>query len=295
MNARAQAAGAAFVMPRLPLLVFTDLDGTLLDHDDYGFEPALPALQRLRKAAVPLIPTTSKTLAEVAELNRDRLHNPHPCIVENGSGLCLPPGYLDDTGCDGMHHGYRVQLLGAGYHELVAQLQQLRQHHGFRFRGFNDMSSAEVARATGLDAHQAACARRRLSSEPLLWQDSAAALVAFREQLAALGLHLTRGGRFWHVMGDTDKAIAMARLCQLYRGAGFRDFTTVALGDGPNDAGLLAAADIAVIIPRKDGGRLDCRGRHETLLAPHPGPAGWNAVLQTLLDRYATSRPADAG
>ena len=44
-----------FARPTLPLLVFTDLDGTLLDHDDYGFEPALPALHRLAAAQVPLV------------------------------------------------------------------------------------------------------------------------------------------------------------------------------------------------------------------------------------------------
>ena len=82
-----------FTEPELPLLVFTDLDGTLLDHDDYGFAPALPALERLRAAAVPLIPTTSKTLAETARLSR-ALGNGHPCIVENGSAICVPEGYF---------------------------------------------------------------------------------------------------------------------------------------------------------------------------------------------------------
>lgn len=30
-----------------PLLVFTDLDGTLLDHESYDWSPARPALNRL--------------------------------------------------------------------------------------------------------------------------------------------------------------------------------------------------------------------------------------------------------
>ena len=58
-----------FSRPDIPLLVFTDLDGTLLDHDSYSFEPARPALARLRSAGVPVIPTTSKTLAEVSATN----------------------------------------------------------------------------------------------------------------------------------------------------------------------------------------------------------------------------------
>ena len=44
-----------------PLLVFTDLDGTLLDHHSYSHAAALPGLERLRGLEVPVIPVTSKT------------------------------------------------------------------------------------------------------------------------------------------------------------------------------------------------------------------------------------------
>ena len=284
----------AFTPPRLPLLVYTDLDGTLLDHDDYDFTPALPALARLRELGIPLIPTTSKTLAESAELN-DRLDNPHPCIIENGSALCVPPGYLPDVAGSERHHGYQVQLLAPGYDAVLAQLQRLREDFGFCFRGFNDMNVAQIAEDTGLDMHAAVQAKARLCSEPLIWEDSVTALAAFREQLAQAGLRLTRGGRYWHVMGQTDKAQAMLRLCERYRAAGFDEFTTIALGDSPNDAELLNAADLAVIIPRKDGGTLACQGKLQTLYAAAPGPTGWNAAMLQLLDQCATTLPADAG
>ena len=77
---------AAFAVPAIPLLVFTDLDGSLLDHDDYSFSAALPALSRLRDHAVPLVPLTSKTLAEMRVLQQ-ALHNPHPFVIENGSAI----------------------------------------------------------------------------------------------------------------------------------------------------------------------------------------------------------------
>ena len=48
------------------LIVFTDLDGTLLDHDDYSFEAARPALAKLETLNIPVILTTSKTATEVS-------------------------------------------------------------------------------------------------------------------------------------------------------------------------------------------------------------------------------------
>ena len=42
-------------------LVFTDLDGTLLD-EDYGWEAARPAVEALRAASIPIILNSSKLL-----------------------------------------------------------------------------------------------------------------------------------------------------------------------------------------------------------------------------------------
>ena len=75
-----------FVKPKLPVLVFTDLDGTLLDHDDYSFSAAVPALALLRELHILVIANTSKTLAELEGLKK-AMGNLHPCIVENGSAL----------------------------------------------------------------------------------------------------------------------------------------------------------------------------------------------------------------
>ena len=49
--------------------IFTDLDGTLLDHDTYSWAPAAPAIERIKKLGIPLIAISSKTLAELSHLN----------------------------------------------------------------------------------------------------------------------------------------------------------------------------------------------------------------------------------
>ena len=69
------------------LLVFSDLDGTLLDHATYSFEPARPALDRLRNLGIPLILTTSKTAAEVAGLHAALLGCEQAVADGEGAGL----------------------------------------------------------------------------------------------------------------------------------------------------------------------------------------------------------------
>lgn len=53
------------------LVVFTDLDATLLDEETYGYEAAAPALQELRRLGAPLVLCTGRTRAEVEPLHRE--------------------------------------------------------------------------------------------------------------------------------------------------------------------------------------------------------------------------------
>ncbi|HAC9004228.1 TPA: HAD hydrolase family protein, partial [Salmonella enterica subsp. enterica] len=48
-----------------PLLIFTDLDGTLLNSHTFEWQPAAPWLTRLHESGVPVILCSSKTAAEM--------------------------------------------------------------------------------------------------------------------------------------------------------------------------------------------------------------------------------------
>ena len=79
---------------RKKVLIFTDLDGTLLDADNYSFEEALPALEKIKKRKIPLILCSSKTKAEL-ELYQKKLKIKSPFISENGGAIFIPPAYFN--------------------------------------------------------------------------------------------------------------------------------------------------------------------------------------------------------
>lgn len=264
---------------RQNVLVFTDLDGTLLDPVNYSFAAALAALEALRTQGIALVLCSSKTRAEMM-LYRQRLDNNHPFIVENGGGVYLPSGYFaTPIVSDHTLPGFERITLGTPHAEIRRQFVALRAQTGARVRGFTDMDVAEIAALTGLDAEQAALARQREFDEPFVFDGPVDA--GFFQAIKSVGLNWTEG-RLHHMLGQHDKGRAVRLLKALYElehGA----MTTLGLGDGPNDLPMLRAVDHAVLVRHPDGlanASLQLAGLTTT---HHPGPAGWNdAVLDFL-------------
>lgn len=262
-------------------LIVTDLDGTLLDHNTYCFDAAIPALEALRQCGIPLILATSKTRAEV-ELWRERLGCDGPFIVENGGAVFLPNSQLPRP----PQHAIRVEQywcipIGRPYSEIRAGLRQASQHSGCRVRGFGDMSDEEVAWRCRLPLGEASLARLREYDEPFVALDSDR-LQAVVEALAGLGIRCSRGGRFHHAHGDNDKAEAVRILRRLYQQEADAEVEVLGLGDGPNDAAFLREADWAVVMPSPLLGEV-LRLVPRAVTAPASGPQGWcEAVLEWL-------------
>lgn len=260
------------------LILFSDLDGTLLDHDTYDWRPARQALQRLNDLDIPLVLNSSKTGAEIRVL-REALDNRHPYIVENGAGVVIPAGYFD-AGPE------EVISNGASRAAILKTLQTLRAQ-GYRFTGFADLSPAQLATLTGLDENSARMAGGRIGTEPLRWEGTAVELERFRRDLAERGLALQQGGRFLHVMGHFDKADGMVRLMQRYQArTPQQPCVAVALGDSPNDLAMLAGADLAVIIAGVNASRIQLPAEHPLIRSDEPGPSGWNRCVLEVLSRY---------
>jgi mannosyl-3-phosphoglycerate phosphatase family protein len=267
------------------LVIFTDLDGTLLAERTYSWAAAVPALRRVARLRVPLVFCSSKSRAEIL-VWRERMSNAHPFISENGGGIFIPPGYFAGLENLPLTAGLATIVLGCPYARLREEFTILRQRLGVAVRGFGDMTVAEIAALTGLTCEHAELARQRDFDEPFIFEAGIDA--RFLRAIEESGRHWTRG-RLQHMMGEHDKGSAVRVLVDLFAAVG-ETVETAGLGDGFNDLPMLRAVDLPVLV-RQPGGfdpEVDFPGLARTRGI---GPAGWNEAVMELLDLHSSTDP----
>ncbi|MDD5558984.1 mannosyl-3-phosphoglycerate phosphatase [Candidatus Methylomirabilis sp.] len=266
------------------LIIYTDLDGTLLDHETYSFGLAQEALKEVERRGIPLVLCTSKTRAEV-EQYRQLLNNHDPFIVENGGATFIPKGYF------AFAYPYQKEIAeyhvieaGIPYPQLVAALNMAREESGVKVVGFSDLSAEEVARLTGLLPEEARLAKEREYDEPFLVHGSEEEAERVKVLLRKQGFLCTQGGRFDHLTGRNDKGRAVSTLTGLFQQAWGR-VRTVGIGDSQNDLPMLRTVDVAILVQRPDETH-DPTVRVPNLIRVRGiGPQGWRTAVLDLLVR----------
>ena len=262
-------------------VLFTDLDGTLLDLYDYSYEPALPALDFVKRQQVPIIFCTAKTLAE-NEYYHELLDVHDPFIVDNGGAIFIPEHYFSFEFEATKQGKYRVIELGASYNELRAALQAIRAETGFRITGFGDMTVEEVAKDANLTIEQAARAKQKSYNESFIFDEPAEKEAELVKQIETKGFAITHGGRYYNINGKhADKGRAVRKLTELFKRE-YGTVLTIGVGDSRNDIPMLQAVDQPAVVRNKQGGWLEL-GVPNLYRAAGEGPNGWVEVVRKFI------------
>jgi mannosyl-3-phosphoglycerate phosphatase len=257
-------------------LVFSDLDGSLLDHYSYSFEQALPMIKALDRLGIPLILTSSKTCAEIVGL-RSALGNSHPFIVENGAAVFIPRHSLPAQPAGTTTYGdYWLYEMAPPRSRWLAALAELAQEYPGEFDSFHSAGVAGIIRMTGLPESEAEAANDRLYSEPVRWLGTAQREARFIESLQEKGATVFRGGRFLSVSANCDKGAALRWLRSQYQ-AYLPDveIDDIAIGDSANDLPMLEAAHTALLIRSPVHGFPELIEQEAVIHSQQCGPSGW--------------------
>lgn len=262
-------------------VIFTDLDGTLLDRETYRHDDARTALDLARRRGVPIVFCSSKTQAE-QRVHRDRLRIRDPFIVEDGGAILIEPGTFQTVPAS-THamDNFNVVELGTPYEIIRHAIETVRTDTGILIKGYGDMSPPEVAEVTGLNREAASLAMVRQYQETIVSLHPPNELEVLRDAFARQGLRLTKGGRFLAVSGRHDKGAAVDVLMAMYRRE-FGEVRAVGIGDSYNDMSMLSAVDVPVLVQKQPNAWEEI-GVPNLIRVDGVGPAGWNRFVSDFL------------
>ncbi|MEA2040511.1 MAG: HAD-IIB family hydrolase [Thermodesulfobacteriota bacterium] len=264
-------------------IVFTDLDGTLLDKYTYEWKEAVPALDLCKRLNIPVVLTSSKTRTEINSL-RSALSISAPFISENGGGIFVPDDTFEDLPPGGFFDkGLWKWSLGLPYSHVVKALREIREEIGLNVLGFSDMSIKEISDLTGLGPEASRLATLREYDEPFVIVDEKSHdMKVLYDAAARRGLTVIPGGRFYHLQGNNDKGHAIRMVVSWYRKY-HSHVVSIALGDSPNDFPMLEQVDFPVLIrSQRDPVKLT-RRIPRLMHTSEMGPKGWNAAVLDIL------------
>ena len=259
-------------------IVFSDIDGTLLDNR-YKFDEAEDGLNILREKNIPLILCSSKTRLEIEEL-RFRLKSNNPFVVENGGAIFIPKDYFEKPIENGfMLEDYWIIEIGLDYSTIRKRFKELKKIVSCSMRGFGDMTLEEISNITELPIKDAEKAAKREYSEPFMLDDKSE-IKKIEQSLRGEQFFLTCGARFFHLAGPNDKGIAVRILSDIFQ----KDYIekpliTVGIGDSENDIPMLKNVMHPFVVQKADGVFGIDTALSNVNLVEGIGPKGWNKVI----------------
>ncbi|PIV23303.1 MAG: mannosyl-3-phosphoglycerate phosphatase [Deltaproteobacteria bacterium CG_4_8_14_3_um_filter_45_9] len=261
------------------IMIFSDLDGTLLDRDTYSFEPALPALRVIKQKGIPLVLSSSKTRAEI-ELYRKKLENDHPFISENGGAVFIPKGYFSfQFPYDRELEEYFVLELGTFYLQIVEVFNSIKKETRIPIKGFSDLTEDELTSLCGLSLREAEFAKKREYDEPFIIEGGKKEIEIVKRKIKEKGMNYVWGGKFHHILSKNDKGKAVEILRELYENQFFSIYT-VGIGDNVNDIPMLRAVDHPILFKGEDSLFPEELSTIQNLtIVEGTGPQAWNEAI----------------
>lgn len=261
-------------------VLFSDLDGTLLDLKSYSFAQTAHSVDALKANGIPIVFCSSKSRVE-QEFYRDSLRVTDPFIVENGSAIFIPKGYFSQPIPFNTYiiDDYEVITLGKPVGVIRDVIAEARKAFKLSFLCYFDLPAEEVSMYTGLDLKSSRRAMQREFSETILKGRISETFIAWLNQHE---LRCIPGSKFHTIVSDkADKGKAVDVLLALYQNE-WGEVMSYGAGDSINDFEMLQSVHDPYLVQRPTGIWADLEDESIKKISGI-GPTGWNKVAEIIL------------
>ncbi len=258
------------------VLIFSDLDGTLLNRDTFSFDEIKNYILYLISNDISLIPNSSKTKEEINEFNK-KLGEDLPYIVENGAAI------------------FDLHLINSNFPEEIVLSREIEEiltifnekipkNLVSKLKFLHNLDLSDQMKILGLSKEKIRNALKRKYSIPLLFNGNLSEKREIKNLVKSAGLTLQEGGRVINLCDNVSKSTAMKKVVKLFNKISNDKLTTIAVGDNFNDLEMLKNSDIPCLV-FNDKFTLETININNCLVSKKSAPEGWEEIVKLALDK----------
>ena len=257
----------------LKILIFTDLDGSLLDRDTFKFDEIKHYLKKLLSKGIFIIPNTSKTEKEILEFNNE-LGSSLPFISENGASI---------KGLDLLNSNLPKELILSREKDILINIfeKSVPVNLQNKCQWLSKMDKKKQSLIFGLKDERLNMALDRKYTIPFVFEGNKGEKNELYKIVKNKGLALQEGGRVINLTDKVNKAKALQVFVRFFKKNNKR-VKTIAVGDNYNDLDMLKTSDFPCLV-FNDKFTLDKIPINNLITTNKPSPEGWADVIKMAL------------
>ena len=255
------------------ILIFTDLDGSLLHRDTFKFEEIKDYIKKLISKGIFIIPNTSKTEKEILEFNKE-LGSSLPYICENGAAI---------KSLDLLNSNLPKKLILSREKENLIQIFEMAVPIELqnKCKWLSEMDIKKQSIILGLEKEKIKMALERKYTIPFIFEGSKNEKKQLSKMIKKKGLALQEGGRVINLTDKVNKAKALQVFVRFFK-KNYKNVKTIAVGDNYNDLDMLKVSDFPCLV-FNDKFTLDEIPINNLISTNKPSPEGWADVIKMAL------------
>ena len=255
------------------ILIFTDLDGSLLHRDTFKFDEIKDYLKILLSQGIFIIPNTSKTEKEILEFNNE-LGSDLPYISENGAAI---------NGLNLLNSNLPKELILSREKDNLIKIfeNSIPVNLQNKCKWLSEMDKNKQSLIFGLGDEKLKMALDRKYTIPFLFEGNKSEKNELSRIIKNKGLALQEGGRVINLTDKVNKAKALQVFVRFFK-KNNKNVKTIAVGDNYNDLDMLKTSEFPCLV-FNDKFTLDEIPIKNLITTNKPSPEGWADVIKKAL------------
>ena len=261
------------------VIIFTDLDETLLKENKYNYNVLNNFFKTLLKKEYEIIPVTSKTYLEVIDLLK-QIKYKLPFSVENGAAYYVPINKSKNYLYKKIVNPYAIKK--NAIKKILNKSIFNTYLHSLKY--IEDLSVVEQKKITKLNSKQLDGFNSREYSIPVLISGDKYFKKKFEETLLKYNLKIIFGGKLDNICGLHSKLNSLSFFSYKYKQK-LRNtkIIIISLGDNQNDIEILNNSNYSGIIKNKTYKILNLSKKKNIFRSFTEAPFGWVEVLKKII------------